>query len=153
MSKRQPSRWTVWLMPPTTRSASRIVTFDASPAFLISKAAVRPAGPAPMTTTARPLVSPAICCSAISRGIPLVLGSRADRAGQAGKCTQTRRETPAVVDDNADVLATRPLRNRAFRAARTGRSGHGLLDAAHRGRHARRRPPAGHGAGARGRAR
>src|SRR5680860_583963 len=49
MSKRQPSRCAVRLIPPTTVSASRIV--DARPCLLNWYAAVRPAGPAPMMRT------------------------------------------------------------------------------------------------------
>ena len=49
MSKRQPSRWTVREMPPTTESASSTVLV--TPALASSWAAVRPAGPAPMMTT------------------------------------------------------------------------------------------------------
>src|SRR4051812_46734284 len=64
-----------------------------------------------MTTTVavpRPVVSPAISCSAISRGIPSVVGSRAEHAGQAEKCTQTGRESPAVVDEE-DMPMRPPL--------------------------------------------
>ena len=53
MSKRQPSRTTVRLIPPTTSSDSRMVTPAARPALASMYAAVRPAGPAPMTTTDR----------------------------------------------------------------------------------------------------
>ena len=49
MSKRQPSRTTVRLMPPTTSSASS--TVGATPRLVSMYAAVRPAGPAPMMTT------------------------------------------------------------------------------------------------------
>src|SRR3954454_24941348 len=49
MSKRQPSRSAVRLIPPTMASPSRTVTGTAR--LTNSKAAVRPAGPAPMTTT------------------------------------------------------------------------------------------------------
>ena len=58
MSKRQPSRTAVLLMPPTTWSASRMV--DATPRLVRTYAAVRPAGPAPITTTSwRAASSPA----------------------------------------------------------------------------------------------
>src|SRR4051794_159429 len=49
MSKRQPSRSAVRLIPPTMASPSRTVTGTSR--LTNSKAAVRPAGPAPMTTT------------------------------------------------------------------------------------------------------
>src|SRR4051812_23912588 len=49
MSKRQPSRWAVREMPPTMSSASMIVL--GTPCLWNWNAAVRPAGPAPMTTT------------------------------------------------------------------------------------------------------
>src|SRR3954447_608437 len=49
MSKRQPSRSAVRLMPPTTLSPSR--TVEAMPDLLSWYAAVRPAGPAPTMTT------------------------------------------------------------------------------------------------------
>src|SRR5918998_6689046 len=48
MSKRHLSRCTVRLMPPTMSSASS--TVEVTPALASSCAAVRPAGPAPMTT-------------------------------------------------------------------------------------------------------
>ena len=48
MSKRQPSRSAVRLMPPTTVSDSRIV--DGTPRLVSTYAAVSPAGPAPMMT-------------------------------------------------------------------------------------------------------
>ena len=49
MSKRQPSRSTVRLMPPTTSSPSRMVL--ETPAFISWNAAVSPAGPAPTMST------------------------------------------------------------------------------------------------------
>src|SRR3954447_18806988 len=49
MSKRQPSRTAVRLIPPTTRSASSSVGF--TPRLVSMYAAVSPAGPAPMMTT------------------------------------------------------------------------------------------------------
>ena len=49
MSNRQPSRSTVRLIPPTTVSSSTTTT--GSPASASWRAAVSPAGPAPMTTT------------------------------------------------------------------------------------------------------
>src|ERR1019366_687821 len=49
MSKRQPSRSTVRLMPPTTLSCSTMTTGSQAPASRY--AAVSPAGPPPMTTT------------------------------------------------------------------------------------------------------
>src|SRR4051794_13554566 len=49
MSKRQPSRSAVRLIPPTMASPSMTVTGTSR--LTNSKAAVRPAGPAPMTTT------------------------------------------------------------------------------------------------------
>ena len=48
MSKRQPSRCTVRLMPPTTSSDSS--TVEVTPDLASSWAAVSPAGPAPMMT-------------------------------------------------------------------------------------------------------
>src|SRR5439155_2197692 len=53
----------------------------------------------------------------------------------------------------APALAPVPPRVRGVPAARSGRGGWRMLDPAHRRRHARRGPPAGHGPGARGRAR
>src|SRR5262249_21734012 len=49
MSKRQPSRTAVRLIPPTTASDSS--TVGATPRFVSMYAAVSPAGPAPMMTT------------------------------------------------------------------------------------------------------
>ena len=48
MSKRHPSRTTVWEMPPISPVASTTVL--ATPCFANWYAAVRPAGPAPMIT-------------------------------------------------------------------------------------------------------
>ena len=52
MSKRQPSRSAVWLIPPTTLSASSTVAGTSR--FVSMYAAVSPAGPAPITTIAVP---------------------------------------------------------------------------------------------------
>src|SRR5437764_11736111 len=116
-----------------------------------------------MTTTVAgpgPVVSPAISCSAISRGIPSVVGSRAEHAGQAEKCTQTGRESRAVVDEKIPyaastsgspsprvisppteppdlrlgALAPVPPLVRGVPAARSGRGGWRVLDPAHRRR-------------------
>ncbi len=63
MSKRQPSRSTVRLMPPTTESASSTVA--TCPRLVNSHAAVSPAGPAPMMTTC------STCSVSVSVSVPV----------------------------------------------------------------------------------
>ncbi len=68
MSKRQPSRTAVRLMPPTTRSDSS--TVGRTPRLVSMYAAVSPAGPAPTITTSNSIASRAGNSVSLMRGSP-----------------------------------------------------------------------------------
>ena len=93
MSKRQPSRSTVRLMPPTTESASR--TVDVAPRLVSMYAAVRPAGPAPMMTTG-------------SGAVTVSPWQRLARSGPRGPgCFRTFRN-PGILLGHPSAPQTRP---------------------------------------------
>ena len=123
MSKRQPSRSTVRLIPPTTSSASK--TRTGSPCRSSSYAAVSPAGPAPMIDGAVLLAHavralrrrPVSCGSADTRSAPdLTCPCGVNVPGAPAPGT-------ATPDDQSDGRCQRPRNGDAGRrfAARGGR--------------------------------
>src|SRR5687768_3220605 len=89
MSKRHPSRSTVRLIPPTWSVPSRIV--ECTPSFSSWKAAVRPAGPAPMTTTLPGSLVELVSDMRVRSVVRGVLGAETRHLACAAVQEQTRR--------------------------------------------------------------
>src|SRR5437588_12855877 len=92
MSKGQPSRSAVRLIPPTTVSASS--TVEVTPRLFSTYAAVRPAGPAPMMTTLGADCSPA---AGAGCSVDSVVMQRLRTGGQGGPAPGAHRGPRATV--------------------------------------------------------